>query len=139
MLRKVFLINSGDVPLGVLSVDENDAVVFYGGAHFVRTAGEVIPFMGQRVAVFRQRHFSVLHTNNLDWEVPTDGRENVKRLIVDVGAAVAQAIRDNHLELDERRHGDLAAHHAVRAIEHALGMQWVQGAEMARRQAQLKM
>jgi hypothetical protein len=44
---------------------------------------------------------------------------------------VTGAIKGYHLELDQRRHGGVAAQHALMKTEEALGMPWVQGAELA--------
>lgn len=46
---------------------------------------------------------------------------------------IAQAVRDFHYAMDTRQHGALAASTALDAVQSALGMTWVQGAEAARR------
>lgn len=46
---------------------------------------------------------------------------------------VAQAIRDFHYALDTRQNGTVAASKALDAVQTALGMNWVQDAEAARR------
>lgn len=49
---------------------------------------------------------------------------------------VETAIRDFHFALDSRQHGDVAAHKALSAIQQALGMEWRQGEEKKRREAE---
>lgn len=46
---------------------------------------------------------------------------------------VAQAVRDFHYAMDTRQHGTVAAGRALDAVQTALGMNWVLGAEAARR------
>lgn len=50
-------------------------------------------------------------------------------------AKVRDAITGYHLALDERQHGGVAANAALDAIQDALGMQWVQGAALAAKEA----
>lgn len=45
-------------------------------------------------------------------------------------AAVREAVRGYYAALDRREHGGAAQDRAFRAIEQALGMQWVQGASL---------
>ena len=45
--------------------------------------------------------------------------------------AVRKAVRDYYAALDRREHGGVAQDKAFRAIEQALGMQWVQGATIS--------
>lgn len=47
--------------------------------------------------------------------------------------AVKLVIRDYHYGLDTRKNGNLIAGQAVSAIQVALGMEWIQGAEATRR------
>lgn len=47
--------------------------------------------------------------------------------------AVKLAIRDYHYGLDTRKNGNLIAGQAVAAIQEALGMEWIPGAEATRR------
>lgn len=49
---------------------------------------------------------------------------------------VAQAVRDFHYAMDTRQHGTVAASRALDAVQAALGMNWMQGAEAARRAKQ---
>jgi hypothetical protein len=46
-------------------------------------------------------------------------------------AAVKDAVRGYYAALDRREHGGVAQDKALRAIEHALGMRWIQGASLA--------
>ena len=46
-------------------------------------------------------------------------------------AAVREAVRSYYAALDRREHGSVAQDKAFRAIEQALGMQWVQGATIS--------
>ena len=48
---------------------------------------------------------------------------------------VRVAVADYHFALDSRAHGAVAAHRAINAIESALGIRWVPGAEKRRREA----
>ncbi|CUA97780.1 hypothetical protein [Comamonas thiooxydans] len=47
--------------------------------------------------------------------------------------AVTQAVRDYYFALDTRQHGGAAASKALDAIQKALGVNWVQGAEASAR------
>ena len=53
----------------------------------------------------------------------------------DARDAVSQAVRDYHFALDTRQHGGVAAGKALGAIQEALGLNWVQGAEASARAA----
>lgn len=49
--------------------------------------------------------------------------------------SVTQAVRDYYFALDTRQHGGVAASTALDAIQKALGLNWVQGAEASARAA----
>ena len=51
----------------------------------------------------------------------------------DARDAVTQAVRDYYFALDTRQHGGAAASTALDAIQKALGLNWVQGAEASAR------
>lgn len=61
---------------------------------------------------------------------PAGAMEDAERL-----AQVRDAITAYHVALDERRHGVVAAHDALDAIQVTLGMPWHQGVALAARQA----
>ena len=52
--------------------------------------------------------------------------------------AIIRAIRDYHFALDSGRHGGVAAHKALDAIQAALGMPWKQGEEVKDREAAIR-
>jgi hypothetical protein len=58
--------------------------------------------------------------------------------MVDPLEQVREAVRDYYYALDKRVHGGSAADKAMNRIERALGMNWVQGAEKARREGEKK-
>ena len=57
----------------------------------------------------------------------------IQRTPADARDAVTQAVRDYHFALDNRQHGGVAAERAIDAIQTALGLHWVQGAEASTR------
>lgn len=71
---RVYLINSAGVSLGVLSVNEKDTIVHYGGGYFARDPHEGVHFRGEVMPVFRQPE-SILTTYRLDIDLVAERLE----------------------------------------------------------------
>jgi len=61
--------------------------------------------------------------------------ENTSVLYDSKVAACEKAINDYHAALDRRQHGDVATHACVSAIEDALGMPWLQGQSLVKKES----
>lgn len=74
MLMRVYLKNSAGVSLGVLSVNESDTIVHYGGGYFARDCNEGVVFRGEVLPVFRQPE-TILTTYKLDIDLVAERLE----------------------------------------------------------------
>lgn len=58
------------------------------------------------------------------WKPPGEGYYSTNDYHAAQIAAIENVIRDYHTALDNRQHGDVAAHNALSAIEAIMGMYW---------------